>query len=255
MKLLASDFDQTLLFESKMKIKDVESIKSFQKEGNLFGLCTGRSLKGVLEPSLPYQLTYDFYILLSGALILDRDFHVLYESLISYDLVKDIYTFNHQQDMSVVVNDERYKLYKKKIKDFGGIHIESFDDLNVSHVSALSFHYSIENIEQAKHDSEAINKKFGHVITAFHNNQHIDIAPIGCSKGEGIKIIRDHFHLKNEAVFGIGDTYNDLPMLNEVHTGFTFDYSPLEVQSKACHIVEHLSDAIHIINNEYSYDI
>ena len=116
MKLLASDFDQTLLFESKMKIRDVESIKSFQKEGNLFGLCTGRSLKGVLEPSLPYQLTYDFYILLSGALILDRDFHVLYESLISYDLVKDIYTFNHQQDMSVVENDERYKLYKRKLK-------------------------------------------------------------------------------------------------------------------------------------------
>ena len=36
MKLLASDFDNTLWFHDHMKERDVKTIKEFQKQGNLF---------------------------------------------------------------------------------------------------------------------------------------------------------------------------------------------------------------------------
>ena len=39
MKLLASDFDNTLWFNDHMKDNDVKNIKEFQKHGNLFGVC------------------------------------------------------------------------------------------------------------------------------------------------------------------------------------------------------------------------
>ena len=71
MKLLASDFDNTLWFHDHMKERDVKTIKEFQKQGNLFGVCTGRCLQGIVNPSQPYNLEHDFYILLSGALILN----------------------------------------------------------------------------------------------------------------------------------------------------------------------------------------
>ena len=46
---------------------------------------------------------------------------------------------------------------------------------------------------------------------AFQNLDSIDIVSKGCSKGEAIKRVREHFHIKTFA--GIGDSYNDLPML------------------------------------------
>lgn len=54
MKLLASDFDGTLLLhpnrnDNIILKNDKKAIKKFQKEGNLFGICTGRSLDGVLN--------------------------------------------------------------------------------------------------------------------------------------------------------------------------------------------------------------
>ena len=56
-------------------------------------------------------------------------------------------------------------------------------------------------------------------------------------------------HLKEVA--GIGDSYNDIPMLDVVDDAFTFTYSPKIVQEKADHIVDSLKDAIEILVNNY----
>ena len=54
MKVLASDYDGTLLFNEKFKEGDLKKIKEFQKAGNLFGLCSGRPFKGIYEFCKPY---------------------------------------------------------------------------------------------------------------------------------------------------------------------------------------------------------
>ena len=69
MKVLASDYDGTLLFNEKFKEGDLKKIKEFQKAGNLFGLCSGRPFKGIYEFCKPY-IDFDFYILCTGALVL-----------------------------------------------------------------------------------------------------------------------------------------------------------------------------------------
>ena len=79
MKLLASDFDNTLWFQDHMKKEDIEAIQDFQKQGHLFGICTGRSLSGILRPSKPFGVNYDFYTLLSGGLVLNKEHMSLLE--------------------------------------------------------------------------------------------------------------------------------------------------------------------------------
>ena len=61
MKVLASDYDGTLLFNEKFKEGDLKKIKEFQKAGNLFGLCSGRPFKGIYEFCKPY-IDFDFYM-------------------------------------------------------------------------------------------------------------------------------------------------------------------------------------------------
>ena len=141
MKLLASDFDNTLWFEDHMKDEDVKAIHEFQKHGHLFGICSGRSLSGILRPSKPYDIQYDFFILLSGGLILNKDYEPIFESQIPISLVKDIYEFTGKQNMSIVHNDVTYHLNTKFQDHIFDHEIHSFNELPFTHIQAFSFHY------------------------------------------------------------------------------------------------------------------
>ena len=69
-----------------------------------------------------------------------------------------------------------------------------------------------------------------------------------CSKGTGIKIIKDHYQLEKMA--GIGDSYNDLPMLKVVDTAFTFKTSPQEIQKQVHYCVNDIAEAIALLEVE-----
>jgi len=244
MKLLASDFDNTLLFHNQMKDDDVNRIKQFQKDGNLFGVCTGRSFKGIDKASQPYQLNYDFYILLSGAYILNKQKEIIFEKQIPMNLVIEIFDYSNHQEASVVYQNEMYIVTSKKEHDYFGIYLESFKQLQTDSVSAFSFHFKKDEIKKATKLTQMINKKYGHMIEAFQNNEHIDLAPKGCSKGNGIKIIKDYFQIDDQDIYAIGDSTNDLPMLDVVKNSYTFTYAKQNVQKHANHIVESLADCI-----------
>ena len=161
MKLLASDFDNTLWFEDHMKEQDVEAIHAFQKEGHLFGVCTGRSLNGILRPSKQYGITYDFYILLSGGLILNKDYKPLLETQIPISLVKDIYQFTNNQNITLNYNDITYHL-NSRFDDYVYDHeIHSFDEFSYPYVQSFSFHYQEDQIILAKEMTEKIKETFG----------------------------------------------------------------------------------------------
>ena len=250
MKLLASDFDNTLLFDNQMKDNDVKAIHQFQEEGHLFGICSGRSLEGILRPSVPYGIDYDFYILLSGALIVSKKKEVLFEKKVPLSLVKEIFAFLNEKDLSVVVEDTMYKIFKTKEKDHHGIYLNSLDELKVENVNAFSFHFAEDEIELATFYTQKIHKQYGDVIEAYQNNRHIDLAAKGCSKGQGIQFIQDYFHLPKDNIYAIGDSWNDLPMLDAVKNSYTFTYADDKVKNHALHIVSSLAKCIEDIQNE-----
>ena len=63
MKVLASDYDGTLLFNEKFKEGDLKKIKEFQKAGNLFGYVAEDLLKAFMNfVSLILILISIFYV-------------------------------------------------------------------------------------------------------------------------------------------------------------------------------------------------
>ena len=73
MKALASDIDGTLVFNQQIKKQDKEAIEKYQKE-HLFGVCSGRPRCALFDLE---KLKLDFYILSSGAMILDKGFNII----------------------------------------------------------------------------------------------------------------------------------------------------------------------------------
>ena len=113
MKVLASDYDGTLLFNEKLKEGDLKKIKEFQKAGNLFGLCSGRPFKGIYEFCKPY-IDFDFYILCTGALVLNKEREVIYKSTISKHLLHEFYN-RYQKDYDIFIHANLY-IFKRRLR-------------------------------------------------------------------------------------------------------------------------------------------
>ncbi|MEG2751133.1 MAG: HAD hydrolase family protein, partial [Anaerorhabdus sp.] len=89
MRALASDFDGTIFFEDGFRDEDLKQIQAYKKQGNMFGICTGRPLAD-LQRDMTKSLDLDFYICSTGALILDKEFNEIYKSVIERELVEEL---------------------------------------------------------------------------------------------------------------------------------------------------------------------
>lgn len=239
-RAVASDFDNTLYFmgdEEPMRAADIFGIVYFQQRGGLFGLCTGRSLVGVREVIGPWMHP-DFYILASGALVIDGEENVLFRKCISLETAEKIYK-SCSADLRAVIqaNDTVYTFQEE---NYLQTHIDSFEELRDGYVYGLSI--AAPDVETAAAITARINDLFGDEVTAFHNVTHIDVGPKGCSKGSGIDVIRKAFSVRE--MYGIGDHFNDLPLLRSVDHAYTLTHAPREVQDASEGIVRSVSELL-----------
>lgn len=240
-KALASDIDGTLIFKGQFKVNDMNFIRKYQKAGYLFGLCTGRPLKETTE-ILPSDIQPDFYIATSGAVILNKEKHVIYEKIICFEDIHKIYKEYHQKALIIIQTDTdvyktAYEEYDKDIKI-----IRSLDDIKDKKIYGISLVFETE--EQAKTICYHINQNY-HSLEGFQNTNSIDIVKKGCSKGYGILKVKELLNIDDMS--GIGDSYNDIPMLDVVDCSFTFKNSPLMIQQQVSYVVDSVAEAISIL--------
>lgn len=250
MKVLASDFDNTLYFKNEkdgFKDDDIQAIQEFQEKGHLFGLCSGRPIAGLLH-TINGIIEPDFYIASTGAIIMDKDNHLLYGAKIPFDIVRDI-SLKYQNETELLVQtlsmDKVYMSCADHQNDDHAIWIESIDDVRYDDIYSLSLIESTN--ERAAVIAQEINEQYQEV-SAYQNMNSIDIVAKGCSKGKAIERLKDLYHLSEIA--GIGDSFNDLPMIEGVDQSFTFEDAPQTIQDQCNYIIKNLAEAIKILEEE-----
>ena len=122
--------------------------------------------------------------------------------------------------------------------------ITGVDDAPKGLIHQVSVH--TESLEDAARLSASINERYGDRVEAFQNVIEIDIAPKGCSKGKGVMALRAHMKdaYGDFTLFGIGDSMNDLPLLEAADVSYTFPYAPEIVQKRATKVVPTIVDAL-----------
>ena len=248
-KVFASDFDGTLYFykaedDRKLPAENVEKIREYQKAGHLFGLCTGRQVGG-LTPFITGFVEPDFYITSSGANIVDKDLKeirkrgvnpkVAQEILDKYGIENYRFTLDVEGDICVFAPmDYPGKYYV----------VKSVADCPPGLIHQVSIH--TESPEEAARVSAWVNQRFGDHVNAFQNVQEVDIAPLGCTKGKGVLLLKEYMQKKYGEVilYGIGDSINDLPLLEAADVSYTFPYAPQCVQDKATLVVPTIVEAL-----------
>ncbi len=247
---MASDFDGTLHFvnedhEGYFKEEDLNAIQSFQKEGNLFGLCTGRPLHG-FEGDLDGGPDLDFIIASTGGIVTSKD-KIIYEQTITYPQVGAVQELcEGRADLYIHADGHIYTLYTRKRQYPSQIVLSDVKELDGKHITAISVW--TPSLDAAEKLTADINQAFVGAIDAYQNQNWLDVICHGVSKGNGAMKLKEALQI--DKIAGIGDSFNDIPLLEQVDVSFTFTTSDQRVKEKADYIVHSVAEAIEILKKE-----
>lgn len=243
---IASDYDGTLCqsnWETGEEHFDpavLQAVRDYQAAGGLFGICTGRPLYMVVE-SLKGIVDLDFYIASTGAQVADKSLAPLVERTLDRDVAQQVFErfVSDETDFTVVTDSAFYSIGAEFAP-----HVPTLDTL--AEVEGKLFQASLEchgNEPLAKAMCAELNERFGHAVAGYQNLGSVDVVARGCSKGSGVRMVREALGL--DCVAGIGDSYNDLPLLSTADVSYTFCASPAEVCDASTHVVTDLAEAIY----------
>lgn len=253
MKVLASDLDGTLYFstsDEKIKPQDIRAIKDFQAAGNLFGICSGRTYAGIRHALDGMDVHLDFYILVSGACLMTDNGKIIYQYRLSKEIIDHIVKALKDIDVSILFcHEENY--YRLNPYDHPKNHEVVIDDVSKAPFESYdSLHLAFKEIETLTAVKTLLEKKFSKEIAVHHNVLNLDITPANHSKGQAIKCLPTFLGCSEEDISAIGDSFNDMSMLEAAKTSFTFHRSDKTVQASAKYIVDDIAEAIHFIQGE-----
>ena len=250
MKVLASDYDGTLRIDHNVSKENLDAIIKFQEAGNIFGIVTGRSMESLLDEIHKYKIPYDFIITNNGGVLFNKQLEKLSTQYINKEKALEIISYIKQTNcISYVVNDgyHRYKVINNvnaiddkyaNIKDCSGQEHEILNNIEIAQIVL-----SLEDDVSAHQIAYALNTKYHDVIEAYVNTKCVDIVPKGISKAKGIKEICAYLSLPLEYVYAIGDSYNDITMIEAFH-GCTLDHANEDIKMKADYIFGSVASCI-----------
>lgn len=244
---LASDFDNTLYFhdtEERFRAQDVFEILFFRKRGGVFGICTGRSPDSIFD-TVGTFIRPDFIVSVSGALLVDGDGNVLDSSRLLPETAEAIW--REYGDRAALVFHADGRVYSMHTREYPlQVVIESFQELPQDAIYGISMRF--ESAAEAAEAVSAIRSKYGDTAAPYQNVRNVDIVAAGCSKGTGLSRVREILGI--DKMGGIGDSYNDLPLLEASDVGFTFPDAPKELREAADYVVQSVSEAIEKLDLE-----
>ncbi len=218
-KLIVSDFDWTLAGASMESTPEVtNAIQSWLKNGNFFSIATGRQFLMIRKECERLDLKTPV-VVRGGAEIIDPiTGNVLLQNLISREAIELLITElkNGSYKISIEKDDTIYTdfYFDPRLKDIIVYkQLEEFMPQDVPKVIALM---PTDDPESASHNMHEIIKKFPQLHIAqvkLRAGIGWDITPANATKHLGVLELIKLLGLKKEEVVGVGDGYNDFPLL------------------------------------------
>lgn len=199
MKILFSDFDNTLYFANDLETttKNVQSIRRFISEGNIFCIITGRTYMDLKPDLMKIDVPYTYLLCGDGAMLLDST---------DYCLEK------HNMDPKVI--EETCKILKENGYDpklLDGYN-ETTNLLDCIKVCALYVTTKEDGIKLSKELEKSLP------VYAYASGKRINVTNKYDNKMQSIINMAELLKLNPKDFYIIGDDINDYKML-EVFNG------------------------------------
>ena len=221
-KLFVSDIDGTLLpGGSEISAKNIEAVQKMVEAGIIVTIATGRMYEATLPVAKKLGVNVPI-ITYNGALIKTVEGEVLHSEFLPEDIIPQIIDFFRENGWHLqtyvngvvhfVEDNERAKFYEKA-QGVAGVYV-GWDGLK-KNISGICKMLSVTSgDEETDKIISMVREKFGDKIKIMKSNPiFAEIVCPGVSKASALKILAKKLGVDRSEVMAIGDSDNDLEML------------------------------------------
>ncbi|QIK57961.1 HAD-IIB family hydrolase [Erysipelothrix sp. HDW6A] len=246
--VFVSDYDGTLYIDEEVTETVLESIHDFKKQGNHFGICTGRNIHSIQKEIDKFQIPVDFVIGNNGGVVLNGKGEEIFTSTITTEIAEAMTEILEEYDIIFYGVSDGYHLARIYREGEEVTRAEDPEEFKVILKNGpCGFYMKMAEEKDAIHLANRINELYAdYDIVAFANDDYVDIGKKGVDKATGIQTIVDYYKWNDEVV-AIGDSYNDIPMLREFYS-FGMSHGVEAIRKHANHLVDTVADAIKHVN-------
>lgn len=260
-KMIVLDLDDTLLDDAhNITPYTKEMLLKAQKHGIRIVLASGRPTFGMLD--LAKELNLDAFgshiLSFNGGKIIDcQTNEVMYQSTLTMEDVKDLYQASLVEGVFVQTYDDlniitdKANPYTDIEADITGLPIRVVDDFLAAVAEEPVKLLMVDAPEKLIPVEKKLSQQFSDRFTVLRSKPYfLEFTEKGVTKGSSLSRLIDHLHIKAEEVIAIGDSYNDLAMIEFAGLGVAMGNAVEEVKERADFVtLSNTEDGVgHVIN-------
>lgn len=251
MKLLFLDLDGTLLDRSKhLPEENRQAISRARAQGHKVILCSGRplctikSLVSTLELDGPgcYVISYN-----GGQIYDTHEQKTLYKATLTQEQVTYLFEEAHKDDIHVQTYDSQNLLVNERDR-------ETEFYVNTTGISCRVVPNLPEQLEElpvkvlmtdldTKERMDALRERItptlsGKVDCFYSSDQFLEFVPAGVNKGAAVQWLSRYLGVTRENTYAVGDSENDIPMIQAVGHGFAMANATEAVKAVASSVTK-----------------
>ena len=218
MKLLVMDYDGTLFVNDNDLKNNINYLKKWKNNNNLIMISTGRSYPSIKNQVDINNIIYDYISCADGSLIYDTDGNILEMYKMDNDIIEPYEKF---------YKDLKYEEIQFSYpRGYSNILLDDKNLLGIN-ICLSNENYTKEIVNSFLLLSEKYPKY--HFLNYMHPNfSYLCVKPSGIDKSKTIDYLKEKLKLKNNDIYVIGDSYNDLEMIKK-YNGVCMDNSYDEI--------------------------
>lgn len=240
-KLIAIDIDGTLITPDKRITPRVrEALRYVESKGIMVSLVSGRLYPTCRKYAIELGLSGPC-VIYQGAMIIDHKADkVLYEIRIPKDKAIEILRYSREHNLALNVYMDQFTFYTEKPNQYSILDaqlneveiqiVKDLEEIIVYDPLKLMF---VEDPKVISRLEETFSNRDKELIALTSLPQFLEIVNKKATKADALKWIAERLKIKREEVMAIGDSHNDIPMLEWAGIGVAMRNADEKVKKSA----------------------
>lgn len=253
-KMVVMDIDDTLLDNNhNITLKNKNAIKKAQESGIKVVLASGRPTFGMEKIAKELELDkYESYIIsFNGAIVTEaKTGKVLFEKALSKETAHKLYDISkeYKVDIHTYLDDDiivsRSNEYTDIENEITGMNVKVAENFKKTVDRDVVKLIMLENPDYLKNVEEDLKKKLSNELSITISKPFfLEFTDKGINKATGIENLINRIGIKKEEVIAIGDSYNDLEMIQYAGLGVCVDNGYDDIKKHAKYIAKSNEDS------------
>ncbi len=250
-KMLVLDFDDTLLRDDlTIAEKTIHALIEAEKKGIIIVFCSGRPSDSMIQviKTLDFVHENDYFVAFNGSLIRNLKGDILSYYSIKDDELRKLVDIGRKYKVNVQLYDKDYVIvetYNDRISRYdqlSGLRAKVVDSLDAFNESTKVL-YNNNNYEVLEALHNEVQSAFGNQFNIFYSkSEFLEILNSKTNKGIAVEYLAKRNNIRRDEIIAIGDSFNDLEMIEYAGLGVAMKNGREEVKKIANYITEHTNN-------------